>query len=27
VPPVPKGRKVQGQFFPLLLDPRAAGLS
>ena len=26
VPVVPPGQKVQGQFFPLLLDPQAVGL-
>lgn len=27
VPPIPKGQKMGGQFFPLLFDPQAAGLS
>ena len=25
IPPVPKGQKMAGQFFPLLFDPRALG--
>jgi ectoine hydroxylase-related dioxygenase (phytanoyl-CoA dioxygenase family) len=25
VPPIPKGHKMEGQFFPLLFDPQSAG--